>query len=68
MWAQISMEKYLITFQDAFSFATCTRTAQLSNTQYKSAIVTMKNKTIVVSRLENGIHWQWFIKTIKLIT
>ena len=54
-----NMKQYEITLMDAFSFAVVKRTAELTENQLKSVLDSIDHKTIVYSKLIDGIHWQF---------
>jgi hypothetical protein len=60
------MQKYLVTFQDLFSFSTVKREVPLSDAQYGTALRQMANNEIVVNRFDpkQAIHWLLVIKSI----
>ena len=53
------MKNYKIIFEDVFSFAIEVRTTKLTEKQYNSVLCAIDNKTIVFSKLINGIHWNF---------
>ena len=57
---------YEIIFEDVFSFANATRTAELTDGQYQKALQQMKEKTVVVNVFneKQGIREQLRIKKI----
>ena len=61
------MKKYEITLEDNFSFAVEKRTTELTENQLNSVLQAIENKTIVFSKLVNGIHWNFVpVKIIEL--
>lgn len=60
------MKRYNIIFQDIFSFATDTKTVELTEAQYTSAVGSMQSKKIVVDKYypNLGIRTQLIIKNI----
>lgn len=62
-------EKYEVTFEDVFSFATMKKTGVLTDKQYKMALRQKKNKDVVIDKFNKsqGIREQYRIKDIKKI-
>jgi hypothetical protein len=62
-------EKYEITFEDIFSFATMKKTGVLSDKEYELALRQKKNKDVVINKFNKskGIREQYRIKDIKKV-
>lgn len=61
------MKRYEITFEDTFSFAVEKRITELTEKQLNSVLHAIESKTIVFSKLVNGIHWNLVpVKIIEL--
>ena len=60
------MKRYNIIFEDIFSFATDTKTVELTEAQYTSAVGSMQSKAMVVNKYNDktGIRTQLIIKHI----
>jgi len=65
-WA-FFLKHYLVTLIDLFSFATMSKEMQLSDKQVSSIHRDIESKKIVLSYLSDGIHWNFSVKSIKLI-
>ena len=62
-------EKYEVTFEDVFSFATMKKTGVLTDKQYEMALRQKKNKDVVIDKFNKsqGIREQYRIKDIKKV-
>jgi nucleosome binding factor SPN SPT16 subunit len=58
------MKKYLLTFEDAFSLATTQKQCTLNESKLHKMHEWIESREIVYSQLENGIRWNWIIKSI----
>ena len=57
------MKKYLLTFEDAFSGATTQKETAIDESYLQKMQNRIESREIVYSQLENGIRWNWILKS-----